>query len=340
MESTREKLAITRQTLWRLLVHEADFLWVILTYGVGISLLTLAVPVAVQYLINTIINIGSFRAVAVLAITLFIILIASGLLSALRMWVVERYERRVFARLTSDIAFRLIAAQKAFFTDPKNAGLSTRYFEILLLQKNVPYLVLDGFALVLQAAVGFTLVSFYHPWLFVFNAIVVLTVFAIWRLWATGAKNTAILRSKEKYRTAAWLSQLEGVSSSTSQQDLDSIIQESDFRIAQFIDAHRNHFRYTFPQALSFLALYAIGSAGLLGLGGWLVTRGLLSIGQLVAAELVMASIFLGLSRFSTYLKAYYELYGVADKIGEVLNIPIANTVAQPDPATLFQSPR
>ena len=51
-------------------------------------------------------------------------------------------------------------------------------------------------------------------------------------------------------------------------------------------------------------------------------------MGQLVAAELVMASIFLGLSRFSTYLKAYYELYGAADKLGDLLSLPVMESNA------------
>ena len=49
---------------------------------------------------------------------------------------------------------------------------------------------------------------------------------------------------------------------------------------------------------------------------------GQLSIGQLVAAELIMSAVFFGLSRFSIYLKLYYELYGAADKLGKALNMP------------------
>ena len=50
--------------------------------------------------------------------------------------------------------------------------------------------------------------------------------------------------------------------------------------------------------------------------------QGELSIGQLVAAELVMSAVFFGLSRFTQYLKLYYELYGAAEKLGGALSIP------------------
>jgi len=61
-------LTATRRSLWNLLLPESGFLWVMVIYGLGISLLTLAVPIAVQTLINTIANIGSLRAVYVLAL--------------------------------------------------------------------------------------------------------------------------------------------------------------------------------------------------------------------------------------------------------------------------------
>ena len=52
-----------------------------------------------------------------------------------------------------------------------------------------------------------------------------------------------------------------------------------------YVEAHRRHFRFTFAQILMSLLLYAATSAILLGVGGWLVIEGQLTIGQLVAAE-------------------------------------------------------
>lgn len=323
-------LTATRRSLWGLLQPESGFLWVIVVYGLGISLLTLAVPIAVQTLINTIANIGSLRAVYVLAVTLFIILLASGVLSALSMWVVELYERKVYARLTAEMSYRVIRAPHQFFEGRSNAGITDRYFDIMILQKNVPRLLVDGFALVLQMLVGFTLVSFYHPWLFIFNSLTIATIYMIWTLWSRGAKRTAIELSQEKYATAKWLNDLEFAHEffkSTSHVELAGRTTEQ--RTHHFIRSQAKHFRYTFLQSIMFLLVYALGSATLLGLGGWLVSNGQLSIGQLVAAELIMASVFLGLSRFASYLKSYYELYGAADKITELLSIPQEAEIAK-----------
>ena len=319
-------LAALRRQLWALLAPESNFLWVIVIYGAAISVMTLAVPIAVQTLINSIANIGSLRAVYSLALTLLIILLSYGALSAARVWVVEIYRRRIFARLSAEISYSVVRAPHWVFEGRRNIGMTHRYFDIMVLQKNVPRLFADGFALILQTAVGFTLVSFYHPWLFLFNALTLLIVMLIWTLWSPGARRAAIALSKQKYAMARWLSDMEVAHDFfKSKRHLTLAASKTNDLTTAYLDEHKRLFGQTFSQTISFLLLYAVGSAALLALGGWLVTLGELSIGQLVAAELVMAAIFLGLSRFSSYLKYYYELYGSADKLSEVLSLPEEN---------------
>ncbi|MEC8376742.1 MAG: ABC transporter ATP-binding protein, partial [Pseudomonadota bacterium] len=110
----------TRKTLFSLLKPESGFFWVAIAYGVAISLMTLAVPIAVQTLINSIANIGSTRAVVILAVVLFLTLFISGIFSALRMRVMEFYERKVYARLTSQLGLKTIMAPHSFFEGRQN----------------------------------------------------------------------------------------------------------------------------------------------------------------------------------------------------------------------------
>jgi ABC-type bacteriocin/lantibiotic exporter with double-glycine peptidase domain len=59
---------------------------------------------------------------------------------------------------------------------------------------------------------------------------------------------------------------------------------------------------------LSGFGLQVFFSALLLGLGGWLVIQKQLSLGQLVAAELVVTSVLSGASKLGKYLETYYDL--------------------------------
>ncbi|MCY4263490.1 MAG: ABC transporter transmembrane domain-containing protein [Gammaproteobacteria bacterium] len=323
MDNSKPDLNRARRILGVLLQPEKGFLRVAVIYGIIISLLTLSVPIAVQTLINTVANIASVRAIFILSSILFALLLLSGVLTAMRTRVMEIYERHVYATLTSRLSLQMIMAPHSVFEGHRNFTLAQRYFDIMILQKNIPALVIDGFALVLQLVVGFTLVSFYHPMLFAFNLVVVATIYLLWLLFSRGAKQTAIKLSTAKYEAAKWLSSVTSAHEFfQSGRHLDFAGKSSESRIASYIDAHRSHFRFTFSQVLGFLLLYAVASASLLGLGGWLVIQGELSIGQLVAAELIMFAVFFGLTQFTNYLKMYYELYGAADKLGQILELP------------------
>ena len=316
-------LKVTKRTLFKLLKPEVSFFWVAIAYGVAISFMTLAVPIAVQTLINSIANIGSTRAVVILASVLFMTLFVSGVFSALRMRIMEYYERKVYARLTADLSLKTIMAPHSFFEGRQNITLTQRYFDIMTLQKNIPSLMIDGFALILQMLVGFTLVSFYHPALFAFNLVLILVMYAVWKVWGRGAKRTAIQLSNAKYNSAKWLHDIAGAHEFFKSADhVEYAGRSTEAFINDYIHKHKRHFYYTFSQVVMFLLMYATASAALLGIGGVLVVQGQLSIGQLVAAELIMSAVFLGLSRFTQYLKLYYELYGAAEKLGHALSMP------------------
>ena len=323
VNSAEPDLARAQRILSILVAPERGFIRVALVYGIAIALFTLSVPIAVQTLINTVANIASTRAIIILSTVLFITLLISAMLTALRTKVMELYERHVYARLTSQLSLNMLLAPHSVFEGRRNVTLIHRYFDIMTLQKNIPSLVIDGFALLLQLIVGFTLVSFYHPMLFAFNMVTVGLIYLIWLIWGRGAKKTAIKLSMAKYDSGKWLSNLGAAHEFfQSARHLDHAGRSTEQKIATYIDCHRQHFKYTFSQVLSYLGLYALASASLLGLGGWLVINGELSIGQLVAAELIMSAVFAGLTQFTNYLKLYYELYGAADKLGQILELP------------------
>lgn len=334
MKNKTTDLIATRKYLIQLLKPEANFFWVVIVYSIVISLLTLAVPIAVQTLINTIANIASARALVILASLLFVTLALYGIFSALRVHIMEYYSRRIYVRLSADIGLHTLFSSRRYFEGHKNVSMTHYYYEIMTLQKNLPTLIIDGFALILQMLVGIILVSFYHSGLLAFNMVLLLSLYFAWRLWSAGGKRTAIELSRAKYATGKWLNDMAMVHHFfSSRARIDYAKNFTDKTITEYIDKHTDYYFYTFYQHAMFLFIFAVASAALLGLGGWLVIEGQMSIGQLVAAELIMSAIFFGLSRFNRFLELYYELYGAADKIAMALGSPQDNTGQQNKPS-------
>ncbi|MEM9810003.1 MAG: ABC transporter ATP-binding protein [Pseudomonadota bacterium] len=309
------------------LTHERDFVALAIIYGLGISLLSLATPIAVQVLINSVGYTALTVPLVVLALTLFGLLLASGLMNAMRVHLMELFARRFYARYTSEIALKALYAQKPFFQDDGRITLFNRYFDILQVQKAVPVLLIGGFTVLLQAAVGFVLTAFYHPLFLAFNGVMIGLIWFIWLLWGGSAVRSAVELSQAKHRTAGWLQSLAASNGYfKSQQHIAYALQETDGATHDYIEAHKKHFRRHFAQTVSFLVLYAAASASLLGLGGWLVIQGQLTLGQLVAAELVLSVAFFGVSQLGTYLNYFYDLCAASEELS------LFNAIEQEEP--------
>jgi len=302
-------------------------------YGAGVSLLSLAVPVSVQMLINTVANTGLATPLFVLSGALFGLLLVSGLLSALRLHLMELFGRRFYARFFSEATLRTVYARNPFFQDMGRSELFNRYFDIMTMQRSVPYLLIGAYTILLQAVVGFVVVSFYHPFFFVFSVVFVTIVALIWMIWGGRAIRTGIALSHAKYDAARWLQSL-GASNGFYKTDrrLDSALDAADEATARYVDAHKRHFRSFFAQTVSLYVLYAGASAALLGLGGWLVIQSELTLGQLVAAELILSAVFLGVSQLGSYLTVFYDLCAAAEELHMFYDVSQEEKIGEVEP--------
>ncbi|MEO0412272.1 MAG: ABC transporter ATP-binding protein [Pseudomonadota bacterium] len=322
MDAPKLSVAQVLALFFKFLRPERSFIFLGIIYGIGISLLTLATPISVQMLINTVAFTGLKGPLIVLALTLFGLLLASGLLNALRVHLMEIFGRRFYARMVSEIALISVYAQNPFFADDGRGPLFNRYFDIVTVQRNIPILVIGAFTILLQAAVGFILTAFYHPYFIAFNGTVIALIWAIWLIWGRGAVRTAVELSHKKHNAAAWL---EGLGASNgyfkSDRHVAHALTRTDEATYEYITAHKKHFFYTYSQTIAFLFLYAAASAALLGLGGWLVIIGQLTLGQLVAAELVLSAVFVGLSQLGSYLSYFYDLCAAFEELSLFYNV-------------------
>jgi putative ABC transport system ATP-binding protein len=299
-----------------ILAPDRSFYVLAIIYSIVISLLTLAVPVAVQALITSVANTGLPQAVFVLAIILFAVLSLSSILMLLRHYLLDRLERRMYARLSSWISKEIIYTSHRRLSDQNETFLINRYFDIMTLQTHMPELLMGGVTLVLQTIVGTLLVSFYHPLLMVFSATLIFLIYLVWRIWGPAAVRSSVALSHAKYNNAAWLhnmsAQLRKSDQAPNHEDLTI---KSDQMIDKYLKTHIRHFHHNFSQVIAFAIIYAVANAALLGLGGYLVILGELTLGQLVAAELIMSVILVSMLQFGQYFSKFYDVCAASDEL-------------------------
>ncbi|MDP4006546.1 ABC transporter transmembrane domain-containing protein [Methylobacterium sp. NEAU K] len=302
-------LAEACRLIVRLLKPEAGFVWTAVVYGIAVALLGLATPVSVQLLINSVANTALPAPLFVLSGLLLGLLLAAAMLSAARVYVLALFERRVFARMVADITLRALHARDPHFDDSCRSDLFNRFFDLMTVQKAVPQLLIGGFAILLQSGIGLVLTSFYHPFLLAFNLVVAAVLLGVGLLWAGPALRSGAALSHAKHETARWLQSI-GSSNGFYKGGgrFSTALARSETMTAAYVQAYRRHFRHTFAQTIGFLTVYAVASAALLAMGGWLILQGQLSLGQLVAAELVLSGAFYGISQLGSHARTFYDL--------------------------------
>lgn len=306
-----------------ILAPETPYYRVAILLSAFISLLTLAVPISIQMLIDQVANTALLQPVVLLAITLFSLLAFSGIFYAAREYVLELFERRVFSRLASEIALKIVNSPTAFFDQRRRDDLINRYFDIMTVKKSLPPLLIGMFTFVFQAGIGFTVTSLYHPVFLLFNVVLISCLYAVWKFWGWRATEQAFHMSEAKYDAASWIEALShNADFFKAGPNGDDAIRKTNKVIEHHINMMKDYFRITFRQLIALLLLYALASAVLLGLGGWLVILGELSLGQLVAAELILSAIFGGFVILGHYMKEYYSLCAATEELNRIRSIP------------------
>ncbi|MDZ4818009.1 MAG: ABC transporter ATP-binding protein [Planctomycetota bacterium] len=307
-----------------LLAPERSDIGVILVFALFIGVLALSTPIAIEALVNTV-AFGQFlQPVIVLALILFVFLSFAAAMRAVQAYVTEIIQRRLFVRVAADLAHRLPRVKAEFWRTHYGPEIVNRFFDTVTVQKVTAQFLLDGTALVLQTLVGMSVIAFYHPVLLGFNAFLLTMMGLIVFVLGRKAVTTSTEESRQKYATAGWLEELaRHPSLFRSRGGLGFALDRADQFVTGYLSARSEHFHIVMRQICAALALQAVASTVLLGLGGWLVIRGDLTLGQLVAAELIVTLIVGSFAKIGKQLEGYYDVMAAMDKLGHLFDMPV-----------------
>ena len=303
---------------------EKGYYYIILTYSIAISSLYVVLPISIKAVTDNIIRTHLYAPLVIVTSILFILLIISSVLTALQYYVAEIFQRRFYARLVAEITIRTTYA-KYQHNDQWNArALMQKYFEVPSIHKNLPSLLITTFTLVIQIVVGILITSFYHFVYLMFNICIVTLLYFIWKFYAGPAIRAGIDESTCKYETADWLSELGSrFNLLKSNQVREQAIQQSDLLVAEYLDSRKRYFGHSFRQSISLLLLYAIGNATLLLVSGFLVLKGHLTLGQMVATEIILSSILINIAKFGYHLERVYDVIASCHKLLKFYLFPL-----------------
>ncbi|MBX9766862.1 MAG: hypothetical protein K2X47_06285 [Bdellovibrionales bacterium] len=303
--------------LLKVLQPELGDYWILLVYASTLGVLSLAVPVAVQSFVNTVAFGSLFQPVLVLAVFLLVVLGFSAGIQALNYFTLEILNRRLAARFIMRLAVQI---PKLARSGSRPIDATNRFFELWYFQKVLTTIVLDGFGILLQTVVGLVLLAFYHPVFLAFDILLVIAIGLVLLPLASNGIRFAIQESDLKYEIGSWFQSIASNSAVFgTPQGLSYISEKANQLGNRLLDVREKAFFFPFLQNIGALSIFAIGSSLLLGIGGYLVMKEQLTLGQLVAAEIVVSSLLGGVAKFGSKLGAFYDLLASAKKIESLL---------------------
>ncbi len=312
---------------WQRLVDLMRLEWgdvsTLLAFALGVGLLSLVAPAAIEALVNTVAFGILLWPVVVLAIVMFGLLIVSSALRGMQVYVAECLQRRLFVRTALGFADRLARTSLSSFDGANRADIVNRFFEVAAGQKSIATLLVEGVGIIMLTIVGLTVLAFYHPYLLTFALVLSgLVVFLLLGL-GVGGVRTSIDESYAKFDVASWLEEIARCPHTFRGGEGAALaLDRADALSDAYITARQQHFSVVWRQTLFALTLEAVGSTVLLGLGGWLVINRQLTLGQLVASELIVTLVLAALSKIGKYVEIFYDLQATLDKLGVLDRLP------------------
>jgi ABC-type bacteriocin/lantibiotic exporter with double-glycine peptidase domain len=316
-----------------LLRLERRLLALVVSYSLAIGLFSLIVPLTVQELTNTF----AFAIQPVTIVTLAGVMIAAllfvGAFRSLQYYAVEVLERRLFARVAIGMSQQIPQLQVLGFK-PRYAN---HFMETVFMQRALSVLLVDLINVVVGGAVGMTILVFYHPYFLLYNALL-LAGFSVVFLLSHGGLRATIDMSHAKYDTLHWMQEISYNLLHFKATDSRAILmQRTDELVGKYIERRQTRFGILIRQYLGSVGWQAIAHGGLIATAAWLLSIGQLTLGQLVAAEVVVSGL---LASFDEVVKRmghiFYFMTGLKE-LDFVLSLPkdqasSALSVPLPDP--------
>lgn len=313
---------------FRLLKAERGDIVTLLIFSVFAGLLYLAAPLAVDAVVSNLAFGGQsqpyVQAIVILAFALFGALALQAVVSGFQYYISDIIQRRIFVRTAADLAYRLPRVKAEALDEVHAPELVNRFLDVVTAQKSTSLLLLDGINLIFGSLIGMLLLALYHPVLLLFVGVLLFLIIVITWLLGRGAVDTSIAESRMKYDVVNWFEEIAAFPFLfKGPGGYDMAYERANQLATEYLRRRAGHFRIVMRQIIGLLVLSVFASATLLVLGGWLVVSQQITLGQLVASELIMGSIVAAMAKMGKKLEAWYDAMAAMDKLGHIFDLEI-----------------
>lgn len=312
------------ERLGKLLLLEKGNITLVYAYATLVGLFSLTLPLGVQAIIGLVSGGLFLQPVVILIAAVVIGTAVTGVLQVLQLAAVERIQQRIFARIALEFSLRVPRISVEHSPTGDLPEQMNRFFEVITIQKSLGKLLTDTTTALLQVVFGLLLLTFYHPYFTLFGVLLVVALLLMLRITGPRGLETSLMESKYKYRAVHWLEEVaRTVSTFKSAGRATPALTRMDAHVSGYLRYRQRHFNVLVVQAMAAVGFKTIVTGALLVLGSVLVIQRQITLGQFVAAELVIVTVLAGIEKLVGSLAWVYDVLTGVDKLGGVTDLPL-----------------
>ncbi len=303
---------------------ERDEITSIYFYAILNGVIQLSLPLGIQAILGFVLGATMVTSVYLLIFIIIVAVLIVGYLQINQMKIIEKIQQKIFVRYAFSFAETI---PKLDLKDIDHYYLPekiNRFFDVLNVQKGISKLLLDIPSATIQIIFGLLILSFYHPYFIVFSSILLLVIFIIFKVTSRKGIETSIEESNFKYKVVSWLEEMGRVIKSFKySQGTHLNLIKTDEKLLKYLNARTNHFQILLLQFKSLVFFKVCVTALMLVLGSYLLFNQLITIGQFVAAEIIILTTISSMEKLISSLENVYDVITGLVKLDSVLDNPI-----------------
>ena len=334
---------VSTPTAWTILARfnrlvglEQRILAIIASYAVAIGLFALIVPLTVQELVNTF----AFAIQPVMVVTLVAIMLGAllimGAFRVLQARAVEILVQRLYTRLALAFTEALPRFRENVFLPPH----TNTFMEAELLPRALVAMLVDIVNVSVSGVIGMAILVMYHPYFLGYNSLVIISYAFILTFFGRGGLHITQRVSLLHYQTFHWLQDI-GINRLhfKSNDSLPLLLKKTDSLVQSYVMARKTRSDIlTGNQYKSAVVFQAFAHSAMIGLGGWLLSVGDITLGQFVAAEVIVGTLLLNLDIVARRMYAAIYVATSLDELSKLFELPKEDvssplTASLPDPS-------
>lgn len=309
------------QRLIGLLKLEKKEIFQIFYYAIFSGIVALSLPLGIQAIINLIQGAQISTSWIVLVILVTVGVLFSGALQLMQLRIIETIQQRVFTRAAFELSYRFPKIKMDELRNYYPPELANRFFDTLTIQKGLSKILIDVPTALLQILFSLILLSFYHPFFILFGLLLMILVYIVFTYTAKRGLQTSLEKSKNKYKVAHWIQEIARTIVSFKLAGNSTIaLEKNDELVEKYLISREKHFKVLVLQFMQMISFKVIITAGLLVIGGALVLKQEMNIGQFVAAEIIILLVIGSVEKLILGLESFYDVLTSIEKLGQVVD--------------------